>query len=306
MPPREGHLLSCAAFKMVFWKDPQFAAWDHEHRPIFNEGSALAPGQLVSFTSSLILKRNLCPYYLTSSSVAVNYIKAHFPKLRNFRIYFVACCDEESLLGIRAPSCRGHRAGQTPAISVTPHHHRSCETETPLPTEVALIPQHLPKERAEPPSAAQDTGSPPASPREERGDVTGSPQVKTWGHKGEVLPTSSQLTNALIKKNGCGLLSGPKGTTHTHASLCPQDEVALSIPPVEAISGPCHLPSHALASLGTVLVARATMLPGPVPSIRQRRGWQASVQSRALARRWANGSFMQLLPPGTTSEDTAL
>lgn len=68
-----------------------------------------------------ILKRNLCPYYLTSSSVAVNYIKAHFPKLRNFRIYFVACCYRESLLGIRAPACWGREW-------VQPHcqHHSNC------------------------------------------------------------------------------------------------------------------------------------------------------------------------------------
>lgn len=63
---------------------------------MLNEGSALAPGQLVLFTSFFILKRNFCPYYLTSSSVAVNYIKAHFPKPRNFRIYFVACYYRES------------------------------------------------------------------------------------------------------------------------------------------------------------------------------------------------------------------
>lgn len=99
---------------------------------MFNEGSALTPGQLVSFTSSFILKRNLCPYYLTSSSVAVNYIKAHFPKLRNFRIYFVACCYRESLLGIRAPACQGHGAEQTLMVSMTPCCHCSCETETPL------------------------------------------------------------------------------------------------------------------------------------------------------------------------------
>lgn len=161
------------------------------------------------------------PHYLTSSSVAVNYIKAHFPKLRNFRIYFVACCYGESLLGIRAPACRGRRVGQNPTVSVTPHHHCSCETKTPLPTEAALIPEHLPEERAEPPSAAQDTDSPAAPPGEEKGDVTSSPQVKTCGHRGEALPTSNQLINALIKKNNWGLLSGPKATTHTHAFLCP-------------------------------------------------------------------------------------
>lgn len=109
--------------------------------PMFNEGSALAPGQLVSFTSSFILKKNLCPYYLTSSSVAVNYIKAHFPKLRNFRIYFVVCCYRESLLGIRGPTRQGCRAGQISAVSVTPYHR---ETESPLPAEVVPIPEHLP------------------------------------------------------------------------------------------------------------------------------------------------------------------
>lgn len=172
---------SCAPFKMVFWKDPQFAVWDHEHHPMFNEGSALAPGQLVSFTSSFILKRNLCPYYLTSSSVAVNYIKADFPKLRNFRIYFVACCYGESLLGIRAPACQGCRAGQIPAISVTPHRHHSCETETPLQLEAALIPEHLPKEWAEPLSAAQDTGQPHCSPRRgEAGCDLLSPGSDQW------------------------------------------------------------------------------------------------------------------------------
>lgn len=160
--------------KRVFWKDPQSAAWDHEHRPIFNEGGALAPGQLVSFTSPSILKRNLCPYYLTSSSVAVNYIKAHFPKLRNFRIYFVACCYGESLLGIRAPACRGRQAGQIPAVSVTPRCHRSCETETPPPTEVAPVPEHLPGERAGLPPAAQDAGSPTAPP-ERRGGMRPAP-----------------------------------------------------------------------------------------------------------------------------------
>lgn len=51
--------------------------------------------------------------------------------------------------------------------------------------------------------------------------MTSSPQVKTCGHRGEALPTSNQLINALIKKNDWGLLSGPKGTTHTHAFLCP-------------------------------------------------------------------------------------
>jgi len=165
---------TCATFKMVFWKDPQSAVGDHEHHPMLNEGSALAPGQLVSFTASFILKRNLCPYYLTSSSVAVNYIKAHFPKLRNFRIYFVACCYEESLLGIRAPACWGRRAGQTPAISVTPRRYRSCGTQTPLPTEVDPIPKHLPKEGAEPLPAAQGTGQPHCSP-ERRGGVPPAP-----------------------------------------------------------------------------------------------------------------------------------
>lgn len=35
----------------LLWKDPQLAARDQEHHAEFNEGSALAPGQLVSFTS---------------------------------------------------------------------------------------------------------------------------------------------------------------------------------------------------------------------------------------------------------------
>lgn len=30
---------SCSALKMVFWKDSQFAAWDHEHHLVFNEGT---------------------------------------------------------------------------------------------------------------------------------------------------------------------------------------------------------------------------------------------------------------------------
>lgn len=118
---------------------------------MFNEGSAVTPGQLVSFTSSFILKRNLCPYYLTSSSVAVNYIKAHFPKLRNFRIYFVACCYRESLLGIMALPCQGCRAGQILTDTLLPLQlklrHLCCQ--------VALSCEHLPEERV---SAAQDMG----------------------------------------------------------------------------------------------------------------------------------------------------
>lgn len=98
---------------------------------MFNEGSVLTPGQLVSFTSSFILKRNLCPYYLTSSSVAVNYIKAHFPKPRNFRIYFVACAAGRVCLelGTLLP---GHRAGQILTASTTPCCHCRCEPDTPL------------------------------------------------------------------------------------------------------------------------------------------------------------------------------
>lgn len=114
--------------------------WHHKHRTVFNEGSALAPGQLVSFTSPFILKRNLCPYYLTSSSVAANYIKAHFPKLRNFRIYFVACRYGESLLRIRA--CRGHERGQPGRQHHTrlpPDRDTSADTGGP-------VPEHLPKE----------------------------------------------------------------------------------------------------------------------------------------------------------------
>lgn len=113
-------------------------------------------------------------------------------------------------------------SGQIPAISVAPRCQCSCETETPLTTEAVPIPEYLPKERAETLSAAEDTGSPTASPGEERQDATCSPQVKTCGHRGEVLPTSRQLINALTKKNDWALLSGPKGRTHTRAFLCPQ------------------------------------------------------------------------------------
>jgi len=49
--PQSCHLWAHTARVTLLWKDPQLAARDQEHHAEFNEGSALAPGQLVSFTS---------------------------------------------------------------------------------------------------------------------------------------------------------------------------------------------------------------------------------------------------------------
>ena len=60
-------------------------------------------GQLVLFTWLFALKgKTFAPYCLTSSFISGNCIGAGFPKLRNFRTYFAACCFQEEGLSTQS------------------------------------------------------------------------------------------------------------------------------------------------------------------------------------------------------------